>query len=184
MDAVEQAEGGGLPEARVRPAFDEASRCVPLAECGGVSQGCSTGDDRAVRVDLGTGVEERVEDLDIITTRGPVQRGLTVGADETGVDVGARPDERGHRGGAVREMTGPVGRHVQQRAGLAVVPDAGDRKAGVISKESVECIEVTGPDCVSDRRHEWVSHRQRCGLFPVRSAHAEHLPGDRAQRSS
>lgn len=86
LDAVEQAEGGGLPEAGVGPAFDEASRCVPLAECGGVSQGSSTGDDRAVRVDLGTGVEECVEDLDIITTRGPVQRGLAVGADETGTD--------------------------------------------------------------------------------------------------
>ena len=109
-----------------------------------------------------------------------------MGADETGVDVGARSDERSHRGGAVREVTGPVGRHVQQRAGLAVVPDAGDRKAGVISQEPLESIEVTGADCVSGRRHQWVIQRQRCGLFPVRSAHAEHFrePGSEVELTS
>ncbi len=38
VDAVEQTEGGGFPEAGVGATFDETSRCAPLAECRGVSQ--------------------------------------------------------------------------------------------------------------------------------------------------
>jgi hypothetical protein len=62
FDTVEQAECGGLPEPAVRATFDQPPGGVPLSEGGGVGQRCAAGDDRAVGIDVGAGVEEGVED--------------------------------------------------------------------------------------------------------------------------
>ena len=66
-------------------------------------------------LDVGAGVEQRVERLDVVAAGRPVQRRLAVRPGEPRVDVGARGDQRPDLRRRLGHVAGPVGDHVQQR---------------------------------------------------------------------
>ena len=130
-DAVGEAERGGLPEVGARAAFQQPAGGVPLAEGDGVGHRGAAGDHGAVGLDVGAGVEQRVERLDVVAAGRPVQRRLAVRAGEARVDVGARGDQRGDLRGRLGNVARPVGDDVQQRPRLPALgiadPRAGQR---------------------------------------------------------
>ena len=68
-------------------------------------------------LDVGAGIEESVDELDVVVARGPVQRGLVMpGADCVGVNVSACPDEGLHYGAGVRSVPGGIRVQVQRQA--------------------------------------------------------------------
>ena len=73
LDAVELAEGCGVEEAGVRAALDQSSGGMPVSKCDRVVEGCASGDDRAVGLDVRAGVKEGVEGVDVVAGGGPVQ---------------------------------------------------------------------------------------------------------------
>ena len=101
-DAVDQPERGGLPEVGARAAFEQPARGLPLPEGDGVGHRGAAADHGAVGFDVGAGVEQRVERLDVVAAGRPVQRRLGVRAGEARVDVGARGDQRGDLRGRPR----------------------------------------------------------------------------------
>ena len=118
---VVEPERGGVPELRLRTALDEPARGFPLAESDRVGERRAAADHGSWRLDIGACVEQRIEHLDVVAARRPVQRRLGMrAAVERGIDVGARLDQRRHGGRAVREVAGPVGGDVQQRAAAAL----------------------------------------------------------------
>ena len=93
-DPIEQSEAGGLAEAGPGAPFDQAPGSRPLPKGRGVGQRGAVGDDGAVGLDIGARVEQRVEYGHVITTGRPVQRGLTMGSGEPGIDIRPGRDER------------------------------------------------------------------------------------------
>jgi len=57
-------------------ALDQSPRGVPLAEGHRVVERRPVADHRAPRIEVGAGVEERVERFDVVGARRPVQRRL------------------------------------------------------------------------------------------------------------
>ena len=88
LDAVEESERGGLPEVGSCAAFEELPCGVPLAVGDRVGDRCAAGDDGAVGFDVGAGVQERVERVDVVAAGRPVQGRLAVRAGKARVDVG------------------------------------------------------------------------------------------------
>ena len=74
-----------------------------------------------VGLDVGARIEQRVERLDVVAARGPVQRSLGVRTGEARVDVGAGGDQRTDLGGRLGDVAGPVGDDVQQGPGLTAL---------------------------------------------------------------
>ena len=185
-----------MPQAELVAALDESASGVPLTEGGGVVQGSSAADDCAGRLDVRTGVEQRVENLDVVAAGGPVQRGLGVGAVEAGVDVGAGGDEHADDGGSVGVVAGPVSGDVQQRArhaltpasfGLAAQPGGGEFRVG--GEQALELGQLAGADRLGggdservvgrDRRHP-LAVGQTGSPTPVRSGSRRSIGPNRA----
>ena len=75
-------------------------------------------------------------------------------AGEPGVDVGAELDQRGDDGGAVRKVTRPVGRDMEQRARHAVRPGVAEPhgcEVRVLLQQAPQRLDVTGVNRL-DRR--------------------------------
>jgi hypothetical protein len=89
---------------------------------------------RAGRVDVRSGVEQRVQHRDVVAARGPVQRGLGDPPAAARVDVAPGGDQRPHDGGAVGDVAGPVRRDVQQRPAVATarIGDERTRHFGLV----------------------------------------------------
>jgi len=100
----------------VRATLDEPASGLPLPEGGRVCEWSASGDHRAGRFDVSSDVQQCIEDVHVVATGRPVQRSLAMRSTESGVHIGAGLDNRGDGGGAIREVAGPVRRHVQQRA--------------------------------------------------------------------
>ncbi len=165
-DAVDQAEGRSLPEARSGSTFNQAAGSVPLAERGGVGKRSASGDHRAVGVDVGPGNEQCVQDGHVVAAGCPVQRRLPVAADEARVDVGASLHKGGHRGGPTGEVTGPVGDHMQQGPRRAVVTHPHSGQGRHVVEEPTKPVDVSGVDRVDRRGGEGIVHRQQRGQCP------------------
>jgi hypothetical protein len=99
-----------------RTALDQPVRCLPLSERPGIRERGTVADHAAGRVDVSPGVEQRVQHLDVIAARRPVQRRLGMWPAEARVDVGSGLDQGDHGRRAVGEMPRPVRRDMQQRA--------------------------------------------------------------------
>jgi hypothetical protein len=101
----------------------------------------------------------------VVAAGGPVQRRLRVRTFEAGLRVGPG----GHQGrdhlGAHGEVTGPVGRDVQQTArALAVLTLLGDARGGetgVVREQPPEAGQIPGPDRLRDGDGQRVLRCQR-----------------------
>ena len=99
---------------------------------------------------------ERVEHVDVVAARGPVQRSLGVATDETRIHVGIRVDQHPDGRRAVRTMPRPVGEHVEQRARAGVVSDPRGRELGVVTQKRNERVDVAAVDRGGRRYRERV----------------------------
>jgi hypothetical protein len=152
LQAVEQAEGGLVGEGGPGSALDQAHAGCPVAERPRILQRRATGDHGARSVDVGTVIEQGIEDGHIVAAGRPVQGSLRVRTPEPGVDVGAGLDEGRHHLGAAREVSGPVGHDVQQGPGHAawlIVPDPDGRQRRMLGQQCPQAGDVTPVD----RRH-------------------------------
>jgi hypothetical protein len=77
-----------VPECGAGASLDEPVGRLPLPEGHGVAERGAAGDDRAGCLDVGPSVDQRVEGLDLVAARGPVQRRFGMRPGEPGVDVG------------------------------------------------------------------------------------------------
>ncbi len=89
LEAIHQPERRRVVEVRPCAPLDEPVRSPPLPERPRVPERRTAADDRAGCLDVGAGVEERVEHVDVVARRRPVQRSLGVRALEPAVDVSA-----------------------------------------------------------------------------------------------
>ena len=126
-DAVGEAERGGLPEGGARAALEQPARGRPLAEGDGVGHRGAAADHGAAGLDVGARVEQRVDRLDVVAARRPVQRRLGVRAGEPRVGVGAGRHERGDLLARLRDVARPVGDDVQRGPRLVAPRVAGAR---------------------------------------------------------
>jgi hypothetical protein len=141
-----------MPELRPRPALDQPARRPPLSERDRVVERRPTANDGAGRLDVGAGVEQGIENPDVVAARSSVQRRLSMAAArERRIDVGAGPDESGHRAGPVRMVARPVGGDVQQRAGAV---DARRREPGMSAEQVAQFVDATSADRL-DRCGGW-----------------------------
>jgi hypothetical protein len=101
-------------------------------------------DQGAVCLDVSARVEQRVERLDVVAARRPVQRGLGVRAGEARVDVGASRDKRADLGRRLGRVAGPVGDDVQQRPGLAALVAQPRMGGGSCGCRTVTTMQATG----------------------------------------
>jgi hypothetical protein len=139
---------------RPRSALDEPSCCLPLTECHGVGQRRAPADHCAGRFDVRSGVDQGLENVEVVAAGRSVERCLGVSAAaEPRVHVGASLDERAHDRRTVGEVSGPIRGDVQQRVGRPIVVANGRRsEAGVVVQQLRQRCEITGPDGVRDRR--------------------------------
>ena len=119
LDAIEQPQRRRFEQRRAGAALEQPTSRLPLTKCSGVCHRGTTGDHRAARLDVGTGIEQRIENRDVVAAGRPVQGCLGVRATEPGIDVGTRSDQRIDGLGAIRKVARPIGGHMQQRAGHA-----------------------------------------------------------------
>jgi hypothetical protein len=157
-DAIGHAEGGGFAQWCLRATFDQTPRRLPLRERSRIGEGGAAGNDGAGRLDVGTGVDEGIEGLDVVAAGGPVERRLGVRPGEPGVDVSPGFDQRGDGRRHVGEVARPVRRDVQQRArhpGRVVAAEPGAGETGVVGEELLQAIDVAGVDRFDDRDREW-----------------------------
>jgi hypothetical protein len=92
------------------PAHARAPRALLLRPCR-APHGLLTGAIQWSVLNPCAGVEQRVEHLDVVAARGPVQRSLLVRSPEpAGVDVGAGLDQGRDGRHTAREITRPIGR--------------------------------------------------------------------------
>ena len=68
-DNVHQAKRSSLPQVCTPSAFDEPPSGPPLAERDGVRKWSATANNRPWCFDVGTTIEQRIENLDIVTAR-------------------------------------------------------------------------------------------------------------------
>ena len=134
-DVVGQAERGRVPRRHRGTALDEPPSGIPLGEGRGVVQRRAAADHRTVGVDVGPGVEQRVDRLDVVGARRPVQWPLPVRPDEGGLDVGAVAHEHRDAPRDVRQVARPVARDVQQ--GPPAVPGQPRRREARQSGEGL-----------------------------------------------
>ena len=127
FEAVYEAKGGCLPEVGGGSTLDEAAGGVPLGEGYGVGEGGAVGDDRAFGFDVGSAIEECIEDRDVVAACGPVERRFGVAAGKADVDFGSAGDEERDGLRSVGEVAGPVGGDVEWGAGS----DSGGGEGGV-----------------------------------------------------
>jgi hypothetical protein len=126
--AVHQPKCGGIRERGAGTPLDQATGGIPLPESPRVREWRTTADDAASGFDVGTCLDERVDRSDVVAAGRPMQWCLVVRTHEPSVDIRACPGQFSDDRRAVRIMTRPVSRDVQQRAllGAAIVaPEQG-----------------------------------------------------------
>ena len=130
LNPVEQSERRGFRERRLGPAFHKTLRRIPLGKCDGIGERRAARDDCAIRVDVGAGVDQRVNCGNVVGTCGPVQRSLSVGSRTSSINVSAGRHEKRNRRDAVGIVAGPVCHHMEQRARHAAGPVVAEPHAG------------------------------------------------------
>jgi hypothetical protein len=106
-------------------------------------------------------LEQRVENLDVVTTGCAMTRALGVGTSEAGVDVGAA-DQDPDDGGAVGDVAGPVSHHMEQRASHTAVVVGTERsghKLGIPGEQAREHGNITGVDRLHGGDSAWIVSR-------------------------
>jgi hypothetical protein len=95
---------------------------------------------RAWTFDVGTGIQQCVDELDVIIAHRPVQGGLLMSCpDDRSVDIRTVPDERADDLGRVRAMPWGVRVKMEKPPDVAVVVDEKDaRYARVLFDQAVE----------------------------------------------
>ena len=154
-------------------ARDEPSGRGPVAETARVGERRPAPEHGARRGDVGAGVEQGIEDVDVVAAGGPVQRRLGVGVEAAGrTRVGAGGHDAPHDLGPVREVTRPVRRRVEQRAVAALVAEARRRQPRVGDEQAIERVEIAGLDGgrrLEDDRVVRRDERGRARQSPMRS---------------
>ena len=143
-----------MPELDSRAALHQATGCRPLPEPDRVVERAADAVERTGRLDVGTCIQQRVENGDIVAARRPMQWRLCVRTFVAGVDVGAGLDQHGERRRSIREVPALViGRHVQQRQGMPTsADDPHAREIGVLADQTRQPLQIAGTDGVSEGR--------------------------------
>ena len=95
----------GVPDEVDGAPLHESANGLHLPVPGGGLQGRAAVDRRAWTFDVGAGIEQCVDELDVVIARRPVQRGLLMSCpDNRSVGVRTVPDERADDLGRVRAM--------------------------------------------------------------------------------
>ena len=139
FDSVQQPEGGSFTQPGTRPSLDESPGRCPIAESTGVGQRAPATEDSSSRLDVGSGIDQRIEHRDVIAARGPVQWRFAVSAEPAvGIHIGASSDQTCHDVRTVGEMPRPVSCRMQQRPVAALIADPGFSEPWVGSEQSLE----------------------------------------------
>lgn len=99
-------------------------------------------------LDISAGIQERIEDVDVVTAGCPMQRGFPVRAVQSGVGIRSRLDKQSHGYYPVRKMARPVGGHVQESAScpaLVVTSQPRTDQTGMPGQQKTQRIYITLP---------------------------------------
>lgn len=163
-----------MPKLGLRPALDKSARGLPLSERHCVVKRRAPADDGSGGLEIGAGVDQRLESLEIVAARGPVQGRFAVTPDELGVHVRAGLDQGGDRGSSVRVVARPVGRHVQQSArsgggATGVVVDYACRgEGGLLVEHPLQCLYFARSDRLDQGHGERFIRPEMQHLFSSR----------------
>jgi hypothetical protein len=153
LEPVEEAQAGRLPQIGSRAVFDQATRGIPLTERDGIRKWGAVADHTAGRLEVGPGCDQRIEHVHVVAAGCPVEGRFSVSTDEPGIHVCTGGDEQGDRVGPAREVTWPIGDHVERSARAC---DAGGGQLRVPVQQRPETPEVSLLDRTNDCRSERV----------------------------
>jgi hypothetical protein len=140
---LRQAQGGRVRKPGLGAALPEPPHGRPLRVAERGLDRRAAVDRRSGMLDVGAGVEERVDQHDVIVAGRPVQRRLVVpGVAGMSVQIGPGRHEFGHDRGGIRAVTGRVGEMMQR---CAPAGPAGS-KAGIHAEYAVELLGISALD--------------------------------------
>jgi hypothetical protein len=109
---------------------------VPAAVADRIVERAPTRDGGASRFDVRTAIDESSSHVDVVVAGRPMQRRLRRPLRASGAGISTRVDQQPHHGRPVREVSGPVGDHVQRRTpGLPPGRDPRVRQAPVLVEQ-------------------------------------------------
>ena len=143
LDSVQQPEGGSFTQPGACPSLDESPGCCPIAESTGVGQRATATEDSSSRLDVGSGIDQRIEHRDVVAARGPVQWRFAVSAEPAVcIHIGASSDQTSHDNRTVGEVPWPVSCRVQQCPVGALIADPCFSEPWVGSEQPLQLREV------------------------------------------
>ena len=160
LNSLDEPQRCCVLEPGFRASLDKSAGGIPVPKPARVGERASTSEHGSLRFDVCPGVQQGVENGDIVAARRPVQRCFRSRiTNPPGVDVSARLHQQVHHGRAVREVTRPVGHCVQQRSGTVAVTDSGVSELGVVGEQAIERVEITGLRSDGGLHGEWIVGR-------------------------
>ncbi len=153
---------------------------MPTAVTDGVVERGADGAARCLQ--LRATVNERAGDLDVVSARCPVQRGLRAAAPTIVVWVSSRLEQQRDRGRSSWKVTRPISGSVQWRTPPTLgtlAPDHADRgEFGSVGEEAPEGAQVA----TMDRQDQFGRHRIRMRQGQLGSPRSERVPHRHAAR--
>ena len=111
---------------------------------------------RTVRLDIGAGVEQGIDGIDVVRTGRPVQRCFPMRTGEASVDCGAGGCQQSNGSGDGRVVPRPVGGDVQRGARGRSVAETLKRKRRMRGQQLRQTGEVSTADQLGERNHHRV----------------------------
>lgn len=165
-----------MPQRGARPALDQPPGRPPLTKGHRVVERCAAGDHGSGCLDVGAGVDQRTERIDVVAARGPVQRRL-------GVWPAKRVLTSAPAWASVVTVAGPLGKRPGQSVALwssvhdwgvtvaPVVLDPRGDQIGMLAQQPLQPLDIAPADHVdrrdgnrivmADGQHAWIRSSRR-----------------------
>jgi len=139
LDPIEQPERGGVAQSGGCASFHEPPGGRPVSEAGSIRERSSAAEDCAGCLDIGSCIEQCIEDGDVVAAGGPVQRRLGVMAElAVGIDIATGRYQTSDNRRPVGKVPWPICRRMQQRPIAIGIADAGRREPRVGGEDALE----------------------------------------------